>query len=87
MKIMFKLPWSDQVKERGFPIPDWKHPVPRKGESVKLYATYLGPREGLKLIDKEALTLCHFQVTVISYQEDADHVDIELMFVVPVLRD
>jgi hypothetical protein len=87
MKIMFKLPWSDHVKERGFPVPDWKLPLPRKGESVLLYATYTGEREGLKLTQKGDLTLCHFHVERVIYQEDADHVEIKLSFIVPALED
>jgi hypothetical protein len=87
MKVLFKLLWSDHVKERSFSFPRWSHPLPRKGESVLLYATYTGERKGLKLIPKEELILCHFRVERVSYQEDADHVDINLSFLVPALQD
>ncbi len=88
MKVMFKTQGqSHYVKERGFPCPEWKLPLPRKGEAVQLYATYLGDTSELELILKGDLTLCHFSVERVTYREDADHVDILLSFVVPVLKD
>lgn len=87
MKILFQLPGSDSIQERAFSFLDWKQPLPRKGESIKLYATYLGDQAGLKLVSKGPFTLCHFHVTRVTYEEDTDHVEIGLTFTVPVLRD
>lgn len=87
MKILFRTQGqSSYVKEREFPCPDWKLPLPRKGEGVKLWATYLGDPEELNLIKSCELTLCHFRVERVTYQVDADHVDIFLSFVAPVLE-
>lgn len=89
MKIHFLLhPFTREVTDRRFILNDWQLPLPRKGECVQLYTTYVGIREGLQLVEREnGDVLCNFLVDNITYREDLDYVILNLTFVTPYTND
>lgn len=62
-------------------------PLPRKGETIRLFATYTGER--LKeLVVKKGKTLCVFHVEGVTYIPDPfAHVEVRVSFVVPHIPD
>lgn len=82
--VTIKLPWSDCVEEKVFEFLEWGLPIPRKGEAIRLFATYTGER--LKeLIVKDGKTLCVFHVERVTYTPEVNGVEIQVSFTVPVM--
>lgn len=80
--VAIKLPWSDLIQEKLFAFPAWTLPIPHKGETIRLFATYTGER--LKeLVVVDGKTLCCFHVETVTYIPSSNLVEIQVSFVVP----
>jgi hypothetical protein len=89
MRVIFKLAYSDRVRDRVWKFHDWSLPLPSRKDSVRLWAAYdLVPEEARLNLQRNSQqkVLCVFYVDRLTFDPRAECVEIDLTFVAPVLE-